>query len=336
MSDRSSQDETEMESKNLNDICKESSRKIALVDVDLCRDRGGSLDRLKQAMKDSKEKREGKESGNNDISKKGVSDKNKGVSAEESTYRDSESTRDESKLRDKDKNDQSKKNRNRTLDRKQDIKEKSVEAVKKGRPITAVEELIKRPSAYNNQKKILQGNTILKVEGAFSKKISIRKDLVKESSAMKKLEQADAYSDDEDSIQTIKKQVSSKTPQKKKLKHKLSVCLPCGGETGLARHFLEAGEWRRVPTPDEAAFTFIINERKLDWDLSLKTMVKKFYQVNKVPGVSFLSRKRELSYILNKYGRLYHGEGGMDYFPETFLLPEQLDDYKRVHKVSSP
>lgn len=46
-----------------------------------------------------------------------------------------------------------------------------------------------------------------------------------------------------------------------------------------------------------------------------------------------MSRKRELAYILNKYGRLYHGEGGMNYFPETFLLPEQLEDYKRTHKV---
>ena len=25
----------------------------------------------------------------------------------------------------------------------------------------------------------------------------------------------------------------------------------------------------------------------------------------------------------------------MKYFPETYLLPEQLEDYKRIHKVSN-
>ena len=46
-----------------------------------------------------------------------------------------------------------------------------------------------------------------------------------------------------------------------------------------------------------------------------------------------MGRKRELAYVLNKYSRLYYGEGSMKYFPETYMLPEQLEEYKRVHKV---
>lgn len=181
---------------------------------------------------------------------------------------------------------------------------------------------------YSQEKSTGRGLTVLKVEGAFSKKISIRKDVGRDQDTKKKLELADAMSDDEEaSIETVKKQSASK--KKQKTRHKISVCVLNQSEGGLIKHFLDAGEWRKVSSPDEAVFTFICNERKLDWDLSLKSMI------NKAPGVSFLARKRELSYVFNKYTRLYYGDGGMPYFPETFLLPEQLADYKRVHKVAS-
>ena len=52
-----------------------------------------------------------------------------------------------------------------------------------------------------------------------------------------------------------------------------------------------------------------------------------------MPGVSFLARKRELGYVLNRYSDTYFEAGESKYFPETFLIPEQLEEYKRVHKV---
>lgn len=273
MSVRSSEGQSEMESENLSDICQSSNRKIVISSKDDTPAREGSLERLKQAMKNSKANREGKERiikpDSKNITLENVRIKN----YEESNCRDSESTRDESKLPDKPQIEV-KKSRNRTVEKSLEIKEKSIDLGKRGRPVTATDELMKRPSAYNSQKKILQGNTILKVEGAFSKKISIRKDQNKENAVIKKLEIADAFSDDEDSIQTIKKHTTSKSGSKKKIKHKLSVCILGNQEPGLARHFLESGEWRKVNSPDDAAFTFVINERKLDWDISLKTMVK--------------------------------------------------------------
>lgn len=46
-----------------------------------------------------------------------------------------------------------------------------------------------------------------------------------------------------------------------------------------------------------------------------------------------MARKRELGYVLNKYKDLYYDDSNDRYFPETFLIPEQLDEYKRTHKV---
>ena len=56
-------------------------------------------------------------------------------------------------------------------------------------------------------------------------------------------------------------------------------------------------------------------------------------QINRVPGVSFLSRKRELGYVYNKFLETYYPNSDRKYFPETYLLPEQLEEYKKVHKV---
>jgi hypothetical protein len=46
-----------------------------------------------------------------------------------------------------------------------------------------------------------------------------------------------------------------------------------------------------------------------------------------------MARKRELSYILNKYQELFYEETDRKYFPETYLIPEQLEDYKKIHRV---
>lgn len=73
------------------------------------------------------------------------------------------------------------------------------------------------------------------------------------------------------STDTVKKKT---TPKKGKLKHKVAVaCYHERSEIPLVRHFIELGEWKRVLKFDDADFTFVNNERKLDWDVALKTMV---------------------------------------------------------------
>lgn len=73
------------------------------------------------------------------------------------------------------------------------------------------------------------------------------------------------------STDTIKKKT---TPKKCKLKHKIAMaCYHERSEIPLVRHFVELGEWKRVLKFEDADFTFVNNERKLDWDVALKTMV---------------------------------------------------------------
>lgn len=274
MSFRSSESENSMESEDLNEICHESTRKIAEADRQAYMDRGGSLDRLKNAMKNQSQK--GHENQASLIPGKFSSSAAKKKPIELS-FKESESTKDESKTSEKSSLILCK-NPKIAPDTKKYPKQKTYDLSKKPRVSTPCEEYSnKRPSAFAVQNKLLySNNTILKVEGAFSKKLTIRKETTRDAVVTKKLEKADAYSDDENdvSVETVKKQSNIKSATKKKIRHKLTVCLSAGGcESGLVRHFMEAGEWKKVATPEEAVFTYVINERKLDWDLSLKTMV---------------------------------------------------------------
>ena len=146
---------------------------------------------------------------------------------------------------------------------------------KSARPGTAVDEA-RRQTAYAN--KNFAGGTVLRVEGAFSKKISLRRDVGTECLAKKKLAAADALSDDDLSVETVKKESTLKNSAAKKKTHKIAMCLYNErSEIGLIKHFLEAGEWKKVLTPQDAVFTFVNNERNLDWGISKHTMVGRDY-----------------------------------------------------------
>lgn len=79
----------------------------------------------------------------------------------------------------------------------------------------------------------------------------------------------------DDSVETVKKSKNNNTSFKKqKIKHKITMHIHHERpELTLIKHFLEIGEWKKVSRPDDAQFTFVNNERKLDWDISLRTMV---------------------------------------------------------------
>lgn len=53
--------------------------------------------------------------------------------------------------------------------------------------------------------------------------------------------------------------------------------------------------------------------------------------MNRIPGVNFLARKRENFYLINRF-KAYFMEDRHKYFPETFLIPEDYDDYVETHK----
>ena len=89
----------------------------------------------------------------------------------------------------------------------------------------------------------------------------------------------------------------------------------------------QTGYWKSVSSPLEADFTYYMNERRLNFDIALETLV------NRIAGVSFLARKREHFFIFNKYKK-YFEDLEDRYFPETFLIPEDYSIYKQVHSVS--
>jgi hypothetical protein len=87
--------------------------------------------------------------------------------------------------------------------------------------------------------------------------------------------------DDEDvSVDTVKinaKSAKTSAKKKKKIKHKITThILHDIPETSLMKHFFEAGEWKKVLRPEMAEFTYVCNEKRLDWEISLKTMVNPF------------------------------------------------------------
>lgn len=86
------------------------------------------------------------------------------------------------------------------------------------------------------------------------------------------------------------------------------------------------GVWKEVENPEDSDFTHYINESRLDYSIAHQTLI------NRIPGIRFLARKREHFFVINKYKELFM-EGESKYFPETFLIPEDYNHYKRVHQA---
>jgi hypothetical protein len=67
-----------------------------------------------------------------------------------------------------------------------------------------------------------------------------------------------------------------------------------------------------------------ISERSLNYSLALSTLI------NRIPGVRLVAQKREHFFIINKYKNLFMPNSDK-YFPETFLIPEDYQTYKKIH-----
>lgn|SRR3990167_972992 len=100
------------------------------------------------------------------------------------------------------------------------------------------------------------------------------------------------------STDTIKKKT---TPKKQKIKHKLSMmCYHEKSEIPLVKHFIELGEWKRVLKFDDADFTFVNNERKLDWDVALRTMVDSLLKIDQQDSWCQFPRTEKRTWLHSK------------------------------------
>lgn len=258
MSSQASESECGFEAEDLRHFITESRKVIEEDDRNVKIDRGGSLDRLKAALLKNQEEKNGGSAIKFDDAKE----------------------KSKEKLTPKPKDEAEKENSSKitwlNLKNKYKVETKpSFQPIqhKKAKPGTAVDDSNRRQTAYNT--KNFAGGTVLKVDGAFSKKISLYRDnLSKESLLKKKFTAEDSESDDA-SVETVKKETTlKKVSPKKKKKQKITMCLYNErSEIGLVRHFLEKGEWKKVFTPEDAVFTFVYNERNLDWGIAKTTMV---------------------------------------------------------------
>jgi tubulin polyglutamylase TTLL11 len=92
----------------------------------------------------------------------------------------------------------------------------------------------------------------------------------------------------------------------------------------LFDHIQLDGNWKSCSSIEDSDYVHFINERKLDYSIAHTTLI------NRIPGIRFLSRKREHFFILNKYRDLMMQDCNK-YFPETYLIPEDYSEYKKVH-----
>ncbi len=117
---------------------------------------------------------------------------------------------------------------------------------------------------------------------------------------------------------TTKAQPKPKTP--------IPVCTTFSkGEFKLFRYFFKVGEWVRVGQ-SVARYVHFARESYTEWETAKKSVV------STIPGLEAICRKRTLGQIVNMLRRVYPDS---DWFmPETFLLPEEHDEYLKAHLES--
>lgn len=64
-----------------------------------------------------------------------------------------------------------------------------------------------------------------------------------------------------------------------------------------------------------------------EWGLCYDIMV------NRIPGMQELAHKKETGYFLNKFREYFPEE--FDFFPRTFLIPEELEEFEVFFKENS-
>lgn len=111
---------------------------------------------------------------------------------------------------------------------------------------------------------------------AMERRIVERPSRFKGNNALKYDFSSDDDIEENNSVDTVKRNTNSKakSASKKKKKHKITMHMHHDRpEFTLIRHFLQTGEWKKSHKQDESMFVYVCNERKLDWDISLRSLV---------------------------------------------------------------
>ena len=111
-----------------------------------------------------------------------------------------------------------------------------------------------------------------------------------------------------------------------KSKAPIPVCTTFSkGEFKLFRYFFKVGEWVRV-SQTQARYVHFARESYTEWEAAKKSVV------STVPGLEMICRKRTLGQVVNMLRRVYPATEW--FMPETFLLPEDHEEYLKAHLES--
>lgn len=98
--------------------------------------------------------------------------------------------------------------------------------------------------------------------------------------------------------------------------------------TPLFGYLVAIGDWQKVTKYENADFVYFSRENNIKWDTETGVML------NKVPGLGFLSKKKEQAYIMQRFEDVY-GPGENPYYLETFRMSDDHQKYLATHKVAA-
>jgi hypothetical protein len=98
----------------------------------------------------------------------------------------------------------------------------------------------------------------------------------------------------------------------------------CRGELRLIKMIIAKREWKEVFDYNADIFWSGLNLQDEDWGIGLKT------KINRIPGMTDLSHKRNTAYFLNKFRKYF--PDSFDFYPETFLIPNDLKALNESYK----
>lgn len=102
----------------------------------------------------------------------------------------------------------------------------------------------------------------------------------------------------------------------------------CRGELKCIRMIIKKRQWKEVFNDKCDIYWTGTNLPFEEFSWALKA------RVNRIPGMTELSHKRETSYYLNKFQEFY--PENFDFYPKTFLIPgnfSQLKEFRKNNKV---
>eukprot|EP00736_Rhodelphis_marinus_P003376 Rmarinus@m.23445 len=133
-------------------------------------------------------------------------------------------------------------------------------------------------------------------------------------------------SSDSEPAEVLKK----KKKKRKKKTGQLSVCVVnCRYE--VVHNLTIGAGWKEIPD-EEGDWNLYWTDTSVACERVMK--MKQYQKINHFPGMSEISRKHSLARNLGRMRKMFHDE--YNFFPQTWILPQDLNDFKLQFKKKKP